>query len=76
MIEAVGWYGAGAIVLAYFLVSFSLISSSGLLYQSLNGTGAIAIIIISYKKRVYQSVVLNVVWGIIALAAIFRLVIQ
>tara|TARA_Y100001970_G_C14001018_1_gene733387 strand:- start:163 stop:405 length:243 start_codon:yes stop_codon:yes gene_type:complete len=72
--EIIGWYGAGAIILAYALVSSSLVSATGLVYQLLNLTGAFGIIWISYRRRVYQSVALNVVWSIIALVAILRLV--
>ncbi len=72
--EIVGWYGAVAIVLAYALVSFKVVSPSGYAFQVLNLTGAIGIIIISSIKRVKQSVALNTFWAIIALIALIRIV--
>jgi uncharacterized YccA/Bax inhibitor family protein len=74
--EIFGWYGAVAVLLAYALISFKVISASGYLYQILNLTGAIGIIVISLVKNVKQSVTLNVVWAIIAFVAIIGLVIH
>ncbi len=74
MLEAVGWYGTGAIVLAYLLLSLGLLDSNGLPYQALNLSGALGIILISFKKKAYQPAVLNVVWAVIALLAIGKAV--
>lgn len=74
--EVIGWYGTIAIVLAYGLVSFQVISSSGIVFQLLNLTGAIGIIIISTIKGVRQSIVLNTFWAVIAVLALIRLVLK
>lgn len=71
--ETIGWYGTCAIVLAYALVSFNVLSPSTFLYQILNGTGALGIVYISFKKKAYQPGVLNIIWAIIATIAIIRL---
>lgn len=71
--EIAGWYGAIAILAAYALVSFDLISSDGLAFQLLNLTGALGVIAIAVYKNVKQSVVLNIFWGIVAIVAIVRL---
>ncbi|MCC6564079.1 hypothetical protein IT087_04275 [Candidatus Uhrbacteria bacterium] len=73
LVEIAGWYGALAILAAYFLGSFGLLAPTGFWYQALNLTGAIGIIIVAGYKKVYQSVALNVVWGIIALVAIVQI---
>ena len=73
--ETIGWYGTCAIVIAYALVSFNILSPSTFLYQILNGTGAFGIVYISFKKKAYQPGVLNIIWAIIALIAIIRLLI-
>lgn len=69
-IEGIGWCGTGAIMLAYALVSFDVIDSTGVAYQLLNLTGAIGIIILAAARRVTQTVVLNIFWALIALAAL------
>lgn len=72
--ELLGWYGIIAILIAYALVSFKLISGDGWTYQLLNLTGSLGIIAISIVKGVRQSVVLNIVWSAIAIVAIIRLI--
>ena len=71
--QAVGWYGAMAVLAAYVCVTFGIVSPQGSIYQFLNLTGSLAIIYISYLKTVYQSVFLNVVWAAIAAVALIRL---
>ncbi|MDP2703765.1 MAG: hypothetical protein Q8P01_00870 [bacterium] len=72
-IEIFGWYGTGAIVLAYALVSFSVLQPTDIIYQLLNVTGALGIGAISFYKRAYQPGVLNVIWTLIALVAILKI---
>lgn len=69
-----GWYGAGAILVAYALLSFSVLSASSLIYQLLNLTGALGILVDTYYKKDTPPEVLNIIWSVIALIAIFRIV--
>ncbi len=70
IVEILGWYGTIAIIFAYALTSFSLLAPTNIWYQILNGTGAIGIVVVSFHKKAYQPGVLNIIWAIIALAAI------
>lgn len=70
LIELFGWYGAGAILLAYALMSFSMLEPTNIWYQVLNGTGALGIVAVSLHKRNYQPGVLNLIWAAIAAFAI------
>jgi hypothetical protein len=72
--EIFGWYGALAILGAYALVSFSIITGDGLIFQLLNLTGGFGLLAIAYYKKVYQSVVLNIVWSIIGILAIINII--
>lgn len=72
-IEIFGWYGTIAIVLAYALVSFSVLSADSIWYQLLNGTGAVGIVVVSLHKRAYQPGVLNIIWTLIAVLAIINI---
>lgn len=71
--EIIGWYGTIAIVFAYALTSFDVLSTTSLVYQLLNGTGALGIVYISLKKKAYQPGVLNIIWAVIALIAIINI---
>ena len=72
-INILGWYGTLAIVIAYVLVSFSFILPNSMLFQVLNGTGAIGIVIISLYKKAYQPAVLNIIWTLVAFIAIINI---
>lgn len=73
--ETIGWYGTFVVILAYFLVSFGYVSSSAFSYQLLNLMGALGILYIVLKKKVYQSAAVNLVWGIIAVIAMVKILI-
>ena len=74
--EIVGWYGTFAILLAYALVSFKIISANSYIYQLLNLTGAVGIVTISVVKKDKQPATLNFAWAAIALFAIVSLFIN
>lgn len=76
LLEIFGWYGAAAILSAYALVSFSVISANGWVYQLLNLTGAIGVMIISFVKQARQPALLNLVWGLVAFIALIGLAIK
>lgn len=71
--EIYGWYGAVAMITAYGLVSFDILSATSIWYQFLNITAALGIVTISLYKRTYQPAVLNLVWAAIAAVAIVQL---
>lgn len=73
-VNILGWYGVVAILLAYSLVSIQIIQSDTILYQLLNLTGAIGIIVDSIYKKDKQPMVLNIVWATIAVVAIFKII--
>ncbi len=74
LIEIFGWYGAIAIILAYGLVSFSVLPSNSIWYQILNGTGAIGILVDAFYKRDLQPAILNTIWAIVAIIAIVNII--
>ena len=73
--EIIGWYGTIAILLAYALLSFGVFTADNIYYQLLNGTGALGIVLISFKKKTYQPGVLNIIWAFIAFIAIINILI-
>lgn len=71
--EVCGWYGMIALISAYFLVSFGLVDGKGLVFQLINLTGGIGLLIVAASKGVIQSVILNIFWALIGAIAIVRL---
>ena len=74
LIEAFGWYGMAAIVSAYALTSFSVLTPESIWYQLLNATGAIGVVVVSFNKRAYQPGILNLIWTLIAVVAIIKII--
>jgi len=73
-IEFFGWYGTVAILLTYSLAIFSVLSPTNIWYQILNVTGGIGLATLSIHKKAYQVAVVNILWAIVGLVAIFRLI--
>lgn len=71
--EIAGWYGAIAILAGYALVTFDIVKGDSLVFQLLNLTGALGVLIIALYKKVGQSVILNVFWAAIAAIAIINI---
>jgi hypothetical protein len=71
---ALGWYGTLAILGAYFLVSFRIITPHDLSYQLLNSTGSVGILFEAYAKRDQPVVVLNLCWLIIGIISLVRII--
>ncbi|MFH2020525.1 MAG: hypothetical protein ABIJ34_03870 [archaeon] len=75
--ELFGWVGTFLILLAYGLASFGWLSAESAVFQIMNIVGSAGLLTIALVKKVYQSVVINVVWaliGLVALAKIFFLI--
>jgi hypothetical protein len=70
--EIAGWYGAITIVGAYVLISTSLVSASSIWYQLLNLSCALVFIAVSCYKRVFQSVILNIIWVLVAVVSLLH----
>lgn len=64
-----------AILLAYVLVSFSVIKSDSVAFQLLNLTGALGIAVISLRQKATQPAALNLIWAVVAAVALIKLVI-
>ena len=74
LFEIIGWYGTIAIVFAYFANSFGWLEAQSVTYQILNASGALGIVLVSYLKSAYQPMVLNAVWFVIGLVALYSLI--
>lgn len=71
--EVIGWCGAAAIVAAYALSSFKVLSQGSAPYQALNAVGAAGVVYISLLKTAWQPFTLNVIWFVVAAIALVRL---
>ncbi|AFK05086.1 hypothetical protein Emtol_3960 [Emticicia oligotrophica DSM 17448] len=72
IIEIIGWIGSVLIVGSYFFNIQGKLDAKDIRYILANLIGGICFIINTYAHNAYPSVAVNIVWVIIALAAIFR----
>jgi hypothetical protein len=73
LIEILGWVGSVEVITAYGLNSYQKIKADSFIFQILNLTGAIFLIINSIYKQAYPFTLINSVWAIIAIAALIRI---
>ncbi len=74
LLDVLGWVGSIEVVAAYGLNSSQKIKSDSLLFQLLNLTGALFLIINSIYKEAYPFTFINSVWMVIALIALVGIV--
>jgi hypothetical protein len=72
-IETLGWIGAVEVIIAYAMNSSGKMKSDSLMFQVLNLTGAIFLIINTWYNESYPSMVINIIWTVIAVAALIRI---
>ena len=73
LIDVAGWVGSIEVIAAYALNSYQFLSSDSILFQLLNLTGGVLLIINTIYHRAYPSAFINVIWVIIASIAIGRI---
>jgi hypothetical protein len=69
IVDLIGWTGAGALLVAYGLVSFRKLGADSGRYQLLNALGSCCLIVNTAYYRAYPSAFVNVIWILIAILA-------
>jgi hypothetical protein len=72
LIDIIGWIGSILVVFAYALNINGRLSSESGWYYSLNITGSLGLIVNTFYHHAIPSMVVNVIWIGIALAALLR----
>ena len=71
-LAAVGWVGAGVLLVAYVLASTRRVAAEGSVFQLMNLLGALALTMNSGYHRAWPSAALNAAWITIGLAMLAR----
>jgi drug/metabolite transporter (DMT)-like permease len=74
IIDSIGWIGALLILIGYGLISFKKIEGNSLKFQLLNIFGSVFLAVNTYYYGAIPSTLVNVIWAIIAVFAIFAIV--
>jgi hypothetical protein len=72
IIDILGWIGSVEVIIAYGLNSYQKLNSDSNLFQFLNLTGAIFLIVNTVYYGAYPSTFINIVWVVIAAVALIR----
>ena len=72
LIEIIGWAGSVLVLVAYFLNLMGRLPSETVWYKLLNIFGSIFLIVLTFYKGAWQSVVVNAIWATIALVLLFK----
>lgn len=72
IIDLVGWIGGLEVIIAYALVSMKKVDGGSFMFQMLNLTGSILLIINTAFHQAYPSAFVNVVWSGIAIYAMYK----
>ncbi len=72
LVEIIGWVGAVLITGAYFLNINGKVKSSSAWYIVSNLLGGIFFTINTFVHHAYPSMIVNIVWVFIAVAALFK----
>lgn len=74
IVETLGWIASAMVVIAFGLNSMGKVSASSILYQTMNLVSGVFFVINLSYHRAYPSVVLNIVWSVIAIVALFKII--
>jgi hypothetical protein len=72
LIDIIGWVGALEVIAAYLLVSLHKVTGKSVVFQLLNLTGALLLIVNTMYLKAYPSAFVNVIWTGIALYSIIK----
>jgi hypothetical protein len=68
--DAVGWFGAAFLLVAYAMVSYKKLEADSTIYQLLNIIGSVFLVANTIFYRAYPSSFVNVIWAVIAILSI------
>jgi len=69
--EAIGWLGAFAILLAFWLLTHKVVHSHSKIYMGLNLIGGIALSYEAWTHLSHAAFVLNLIWIVVAIYGLF-----
>ncbi|HEX9582257.1 MAG TPA: hypothetical protein VF970_14230 [Gemmatimonadales bacterium] len=72
LIDTLGWIGAAAVLVAYWMVSSHRVTGGARLYQALNACGSVFLLANTLYYGAYPSTFVNGIWLGIAVWALAR----
>lgn len=76
IVDIMGWIGAFALLLPYYLVSIGKVEGKSATFQLSNLLGSILLVVNSLYYGALPSVLVNIVWIAIGMAVLFRMALK
>jgi hypothetical protein len=73
LVNVLGWTGAVAVLVAYFLATSGRVQARSYSFQWINLYGAVGLMAVSLYYHVLPNVFLNAVWAVIGVAGIWSI---
>jgi hypothetical protein len=73
VIDSIGWLGSLLVVAAYVSVSYERFKLPPRIFQALNAGGSLCLIVNTVYYHAYPSAMVNIIWLIIAIVALWRI---
>lgn len=70
--QSIGWLGAALVLSAYMLTTLGWLAATSVTAAVLNIAGGAGVAAVSWSRRNYQPLVVNLVWTVIALVSLLR----
>lgn len=74
--EVLGWFGTALVLGAYALNSFGVLAATDMTYQMMNLLGVFFVGYIVWRRRAYQSLALQIAWGVVAVVALIGMLVR
>jgi hypothetical protein len=72
LIDIIGWIGSAMVVLAYAMNMYKKLAADSTMYYLLNIVGSACLILNTFFHHAIPSAVVNIIWVLIAMVALFR----
>ena len=76
MIEIIGFIGGSLFVIAFIESARGKWNGKSFWYEIFNIVGAVLLVYYAYQKQAYTNIVLNLIWGVVALYALRHIIIR
>lgn len=73
LLESFGYFGAALLIGAYALLSFDILASNSIGYQTMNLVAALVYGIYAVKRKAYPVLVVQLFWGAIGIVALVKI---
>lgn len=73
LVDFLGWYGMVAILIAFALITYNVLTTQSALWQILNLTGSIGIAVNALSRRAMPEVWLNIIFSLVAISGLYQI---